>query len=98
MKKNYPFDEDNKYKRMDNKLRLEQEQSEFELYRTLQVHLGIFPEDETNKQDATIDSFALLNMSIRIYEEAGDMEYQRSESEIVVSHRGIETERNRCAE
>ena len=37
-------------------------------------------------------------MSIRIYEEAGDMEYQRSESEIVISCRGIETERNRCAE
>ena len=58
-KKNYPFEENNKYKRMDNELRLEQEQLEFELYRTLQVHLGIFPEDEINKQDATIDSFCL---------------------------------------
>ena len=69
--KKYPNDLDNKYQRMDCELRLAQQQAEFELYRPLRVHLGILPEDEVHKQDKTLDSFALLNMSIRIDGEVG---------------------------
>ena len=69
--KDRPLDEEYKYRRMDRELRLAQEQAEFELYRPLRVHLGILPEDETNKQDKTLDYRALLNMSIRIGDEVG---------------------------
>ena len=75
--KKYPNDLDNKYQRMDCELRLAQQQAEFELYRPLWVHLGILSEDDVRKRDETLDSFALLNMSIRI-----DEEVEKKEREI----------------
>ncbi len=69
--KDRPFDEEYKYRRMENELLLAQEQAEFDLHRPLWVHLGILPEDETNKQDKTLNYGALLDMAIRISGEVG---------------------------
>ena len=64
-----PLDEEYKYRRMNSELRLAQERAEFDLRMPLWVHLGILPEDETNKQDKTLNYRALLDMTIRIGEE-----------------------------
>ena len=65
-----PNDLNYKYDRMRGELYLAQRRANFDLHRPLWVHLGILPEDEVNKRDETLDSFALLNMSIRIGEAA----------------------------
>ena len=61
-----PHVEEYKYKRMRNDLRLAQDQAVLELHRPLWVHLGFLPEDETNKQDKTLQYADLLSMSVRI--------------------------------
>ncbi len=68
--KRYPHVEKYKYERMKSELRLAQEQAEFELHRPLWVHLGFLPEDDTNKQDQTLQYIDLLSMSLRIGDEA----------------------------
>ena len=67
--KENPNDVNYKYDRMCGELYLAQAQARFDLHVPLWVHLGILPEDNVNKRDETLDSFALLNMSIRIGEE-----------------------------
>lgn len=71
-----PFDEDNKYERMKSELRLAQRRAEFELHRPLWVHLGFLPEDETNKQDKTLQYYDLLSMSNRLDREARKKEQE----------------------
>ena len=68
--KRYPHNEKYKYERMKSELRLAQAQAAFELHRPLWVHLGFLPEDETNKQDQTLQYIDLISMSVRIYDEA----------------------------
>ena len=67
--KENPNDVNYKYDRMRGELYLAQRRAAFDLHVPLWVHLGILPEDGINKRDETLDSFALLNMSIRIGEE-----------------------------
>ncbi len=61
--KKYPNDEDSKYDRMDSELHLAQQRAVLEVFRPLWVHLGIFPEDEVNKKDETLNNGALLQMA-----------------------------------
>ena len=68
--KRNPHNEKYKYERMKSELRLAQEQAELELHRPLWVHLGFLPEDETNKQDQTLQYIDLLSMSLRLGDEA----------------------------
>ena len=55
---------------MKSELRLAQRRAEFELHRPLWVHLGFLPEDETNKQDKTLQYYDLISMDARIGREA----------------------------
>ena len=68
--KRYPHVEKYKYKRMKSELRLAQRRAEFELHRPLWVHLGFLPEDETNKQDKTLQYADLISMAARFGREA----------------------------
>lgn len=59
-----------KYRRMKCELHLAQVQASFDLHVPLWVHLGILQEDNVNKRDESLDSFALLSIFIRISEDA----------------------------
>ena len=74
--KRNPHNEKYKYERMKSELRLAQEQARFELHRPLWVHLGFLPEDETNKQDQTLQYIDLLSMSNRLAREARKKEQE----------------------
>ena len=60
--KKRPNNEDYKYLRMEREMLLVQERAELEAYRPFWVHLDIFPEDEVNKKDETLNNGALLKM------------------------------------
>ena len=74
--KRYPHVEEYKYRRMESELRLAQRRAEFELHRPLWVHLGFLPEDETNKQDQTLQYADLISMAARIDREATKKEQE----------------------
>ena len=74
--KQYPHVEEYKYRRMKSELRLAQRRAEFELHRPLWVHLGFLPEDETNKQDQTLQYADLISMAARLGREATKKEQE----------------------
>ena len=74
--KRYPHVEKYKYKRMESELLLAQRRAYFDLHVPLWVHLGFLPEDETNKQDKTLQYADLISMAARLGREAQKKEQE----------------------